>query len=897
MNKRVWAKSIKRSNDETVALSEHIIDILSAFKKIKDKIGDDNLKKAIELAIVFHDLGKVIPRFQIVSLGNNSYEPYDLIHEIPHSLFSIFWIDEEYLKKEEYLKSVISDEKLVKFIVSAVAYHHWRENFEDYLNVNEETKKFLNWVLENNNSLKVKLEKEFEVLKNSINTDAKNLIEKIEIKINECKIKEVLNGVKLYRFAVPPYKFDYEPLRHTLTQSQEDQKRWILIAGFLQRCDHFASWYEAEGENLDDVEINVVGENAVKREIKTKIGIPDENQIWQIGVAKEHKNKNLILIAPTGYGKTEFAFLWSADNKFIYTLPLRSAVNQIFERAKNVFGEDKVGLLHSDADVHLLEKEGDVGDTMKYYQLAKNLSYPVIISTGDQFFPYALKPPGYEKIFSLFSYTNLVIDEVQAYDPVACAIIVKFIEWVNIMGGKFLLMTATLPEFVNNEIKERIGEGNFEEINIYEEEEKFNNIIKHKLNFLVINNENNVFELPDEILDEIINKAQQGKRVLVIMNTVLQAQKVYERLKEKAPDNMKNNIFLIHSRFTYEDRRNKEVELIEEKFKNPKPQNENEGKILVATQVVEASLDIDADVLYTEICPLDALIQRMGRVLRRYFYMNGKLLNKSNNENFNLDNKQDVSGGENIHILIFKNGLESGNGRIYDKELLKLSLAWLWKKSQGDISDIQIEDLMKFFDEHFKELINEQENETGEGKKKKRNSGSNKQNVYDLLLREDKWINKLDNMTVELSEYDKYKLVELFYKSLSGESEYRRKFYETLEILEAGYMSERKSEAQRTFRKIYDVDVVPANLIKKLIDEVNKFFNKPQGKSFTSFKSEVLSKFVVSVPYRDTKRADWIYYDVEKELQDDNIKKRLKSWLSGIYKIDKNYDEEKGMLR
>ncbi|MEZ0361706.1 MAG: CRISPR-associated helicase Cas3', partial [Hydrogenobacter sp.] len=710
----------------------------------------------------------------------------------------------------------------------------------------------------------------------------------------------------LYRFAVPPYKFDYEPLRHTLTQSQEDQKRWILIAGFLQRCDHFASWYEAEGENLDDVEIKVVEESAIKEKIKTKIGIPDENQIWQIGVAKEHKNKNLILIAPTGYGKTEFAFLWSANNKFIYTLPLRSAVNQIFERAKNIFGEDRVGLLHSDADVHLLEKEGDIGDTMKYYQLAKNLSYPVIISTGDQFFPYALKPPGYEKIFSLFSYTNLVIDEVQAYDPVACAIIVKFIEWVNIMGGKFLLMTATLPEFVNNEIKERIGEGNFEEINIYEEEEKFNNIIKHKLNFLVINNENNVFELLDEILDEIINKAQQGKRVLVIMNTVLQAQKVYERLKEKAPDNMKNNIFLIHSRFTYEDRRNKEVELIEEKFKNPKPQNENEGKILVATQVVEASLDIDADVLYTEICPLDALIQRMGRVLRRIganFEFEGESNGKKVYKNsLNPDQKYEIDlSNPNIHILIFKDGLESGDGRVYYKELLRLSLVWLWKKLQGDISNIQIgnEDIekKKFFDEHFEKLINEQENETGEGKKKKRNSGSNKQNVYDLLLREDKWINKLDNMTVELSEYDKYKLVELFYKSLSGESEYRRKFYETLEILEAGYMSERKSEAQRTFRKIYDVDVVPANLIKKLIDEVNKFFNKPQGKSFTSFKSEVLSKFVVSVPYRDTKRADWIYYDVEKELQDDNIKKRLKSWLSGIYKIDKNYDEEKGMLR
>ncbi len=840
---RVWAKSIKiekNNNEEPITLSQHIIDILSAFKKIKDKTGDDNLKKAIELAIVFHDLGKVIPRFQIVSLGNKNYEPYDLIHEIPHSLFSIFWIDEEYLKR------VICDEKLVKFIVSAVAYHHWRENFEDYLNVNEETKKFLTWVLKKKNELEDKLKKEFE--------DLKHFIGENRIKINECKIKEVLNGVKLYRFAVPPYKFDYEPLRHTLTQSIEDQKRWILIAGFLQRCDHFASWYEAEGENLDNIEINVVGENAVKRKIKNKIGISNENQIWQIGVAKEHKNKNLILIAPTGYGKTEFAFLWSADNKFIYTLPLRSAVNQIFERAKKIFGEDKVGLLHSDADVHLLEKEGDVGDTMKYYQLAKNLSYPVIISTGDQFFPYALKPPGYEKIFSLFSYTNLIIDEVQAYDPVACAIIVKFIEWVNIMGGKFLLMTATLPGFVKEEIIERIGEDNFEEINIYEKEkEKFKNIIKHKLKLIIIRNKENVFEVPDNILKDIINQAQQGKRVLVIMNTVPQAQKVYEMLKKKAPD-IKDNIFLIHSRFTYEDRRNKEVELIEEKFKNPKPQNENEGKILVATQVVEASLDIDADVLYTEICPLDALIQRMGRVLRRIgasFESEKESNNKKvkvykNSLNPNQKYEVDLSS-PNIRILIFKNGLESGNGKVYDEELLKLSLDILKKTS---------------------------------------NSSNNKQNGY------------------LLSEYDKYKLVELFNKSLSGESEYLRKFYETLEILEAGYMSERKSDAQKTFRKIYNVDMVPIDLVGNFIEEIKEFFSG-QPKPFTAFKSQVLSKYVVSVPYEDTEKLKWIYYDVEKGIQnndDDNIRvniKKLKSWLSGIYKGDEKYkyNKEKGLYK
>ena len=137
-----------------------------------------------------------------------------------------------------------------------------------------------------------------------------------------------------------------------------------------------------------------------------------------------------------------------------------------------MFGEGKAGLLHSDADVYLLSQETDEAGTMKLYDLAKQLSYPVMISTGDQFFPYALRPPGYEKVFALLSYSRLVIDEIQAYDPKACAIVTKFMEWMHKMGGKFLLMTATLPKFVENRIKESAPD--CEMINIYEnEKDKF----------------------------------------------------------------------------------------------------------------------------------------------------------------------------------------------------------------------------------------------------------------------------------------------------------------------------------------------------------------------------------------------------------------------------------------
>lgn len=880
----LFAKSFKKNNKD-ISLSDHIKDILSAFEKIKDKIPTE-LHLPIKIAIFYHDFGKVIPKFQIEKLGNKNYEPFDVIYEIPHSMFSVFWID------EEKIKEILNDEKIVKFIISAVAYHHWREKFEEVINGKDENlKKFLNKVLNDwKERLEENLKKEFE---NFDDNDLKNLIQNIKLK--KSKINEVLNGCRVYNYAIPSYKFDYYPLRETLTQSFEDYKKWIFISGFLQRCDHFASFCEEENEDINKIEISSLTFDEIKEKIKNKLNQQDESKIWQIQKLNDEKiNKNIILIAPTGYGKTEFAFLWSADKKFFYTLPLRSAVNQIYERAKEIFGNERTGILHSDADVYLLEKEEDIGDTLKLYELSKTLSYPSIISTGDQFFPYALRPPGFEKIFSTFSYSNLIVDEIQAYDPKACAIIISFIDWIFRMGGKFLLMSATMPNFVLDEIRKRIG-NNFELINIYEEkQENFKKIFKHKIKIDIINNEEDKLVLTDDKINEILNSAKSGKRVLVILNTVKQAQEIYEKLKENVDNSLKNKIFLIHSRFTLEDRREKETKLIEKEFKNPKPQDENEGKILVATQVVEASLDIDADVLFTEICPLDALIQRMGRVLRRYFY--------SNNSEQEINEEKRLTSEPNVHIWIFKNGLESGNGKVYSKELLKFSIAWLLKKeNDGNLVEIsdelankEIDQLNEKIREVFGFLRIEQQGNIKRRGRKDRNQ-TEKINAYEFILENNNWLRECE---IDLSEYDKYVLVSNFYKLLPKDGEYLKEFYKTLEILNSGYMSDRKIEAHEIFREIYDINVIPENCLESFIKEVEKFINKytPNQTQFTLFKKEILSKFVVATPYGKSSisPADWVYYrmleskDLSRALNKE-WEQKLRGWLSVIYVV-KNYE-------
>ncbi len=178
-------------------------------------------------------------------------------------------------------------------------------------------------------------------------------------------------------------------------------------------------------------------------------------------------------------------------------------------------------------------------------------------------------------------------------------------------------------------------------------------------------------------VDGILARAKEGKRILVILNTVELAQKIFKEIAEKNKDNI--YLKLIHSRFTFKDRKSIEDEIIST-FSNPKPITEKEGKILVATQVVEASLDIDADILYTELAPIDALVQRMGRVWRR--------IKDDDTYKRHLNSREP----EVPNVFIFyqrpteNTKLCSGAGGVYQNDLLSFSLATLFEKAKPELS-------------------------------------------------------------------------------------------------------------------------------------------------------------------------------------------------------------------
>ncbi len=877
---RVLAKGFKKSGND-IYLKEHIEDLKNVWyylwNKIKGKLhySSEELNRIfciVKFCIEKHDLGKVLPAFQIKTLGNFNYEPFDISLDVPHSIFSTFFVKDEEM---EQFKEIFGKDT-ERIILSIIAFHHWRESFDKIINGDSSLVEAARKLCDDKDFKK----KLIENLRNEGFAD---------IDINERVVKSLAKGTRFLTLVIPPYLNKFFPSR--LEVDDKIKKYWVLSAGFLQRCDHFASFCEETRKNFCNVEIDNISFEEIRGNVSSKIG---ENA-WQIDKIKNPDllNKNIILIAPTGYGKTEFAFLYSNGEKLIYTLPLRSAVNQIFQRAKGIFGDDKVGLLHSDADVVILSYEGDE-EGLRTYELSHQISYPVIISTGDQFFPYALNPPTYEKIYSILSYSRLVIDEVQAYDPRACAIVVKFIEDTIRMGGKFLLTTATLPKFVKDKVNEVVNQNELEEINIYEEEkDKFQKFYKHKLEVRLIDN-GKKFDLPEGELEKIIQEAKNGKkRVLVVLNTVEIAQEVYRKLKEKIRDqNIK--IMLIHSRFTLEDRRKKEEEIGRE-FSNPKPPNESEGKILVATQVVEASLDLDADVLFTEICPLDSLVQRMGRVARRYFYMSGKVYNKSSNGERSLEEKFKAfdeynSSEPNIFVWVFKNGLQSGKEYVYHKDIILLSLKILSK-----LKDLGNEELKREL-EGLKNWAYKNLEKNRDIKDKEKLKKIFEKIINDIFAGQ-------DSFSVELSEYCKYIMVKLIYLVLPENSKYLEDFEKNYEILNSGFVSDKKSEAFELFRRIYDIQIIPKNKFEEFKNELENFVRGNQINQnglYTKFKINILSKFVVNVPFWETKEKITPENLAINKLSDlslsDDWKKKLKYYLSGIYVVDGfEYDSEYGI--
>ena len=200
---------------------------------------------------------------------------------------------------------------------------------------------------------------------------------------------------------------------------------------------------------------------------------------------------------------------------------------------------------------------------------------------------------------------KIIIDEIHLYEPYTLGLIIASINYLQKdYGASFFIMTATMPKALKDLLKKSLSKPL-----IIEDKELLNNA---RNEFLV--REYEISEAGNEITDAV----NQRKKVLIVVNTVDSAIEQYKKYK-KIFKNEGLDILCYHSRFIQKHRKNKEDAIFE-------LEKNNKACILIATQVVEVSLDIDFDILFTENAPIDAIIQRAGRVNRKRKKENSKII-------------------------------------------------------------------------------------------------------------------------------------------------------------------------------------------------------------------------------------------------------------------------------
>jgi len=578
--------ALAKHNGETLAqhtkkLLEYIDELKEVYKDFLPDVDWEILKYAAK----YHDVGKINPHFQykMHKLAGVPYAEKLKVkgEEYPHNYLSGAFLDFKEIIELFGIEGYV-------IILNAIHYHHCRE-----MPYKPNIKKYVK-----------------EVLSSFINN---NDIEDFK----ELNIRPILNT---------------EYLDEYRDWNSEDKRfptnRYVKIKGLLHRLDYCAS---AHIDEIEKTSIDSSGKYLYQK-IMEMYSLNDVQKYML-----ENKDKNLIVEASTGIGKTEAALLWIGPSKGFYMLPLQVSINAIYDRiVYKKYLYDRTGLLHANALSELIARrasdEENIEETIIKYQDARLLSMPLTICTVDQLFNFVYKYNGYEMLLTTLANSKVVIDEIQSYSPQNIGLLIAGLKMITEQGGKFAIVTATFPKVIYKL---------FDKYNIKVGPVKvFHNPKlpqRHRMKVM-----------GDEFDYEKIKALGMNKKILIICNTVKSAINTYDKLIGIGA-NIKG---LLHSRYIRKHRALIESELLKFAENNPNKRSEEPG-IWITTQIVEASLDVDFDILISEACSIDSLLQRMGRVYRSRLYTGDEF---------------------NVYVVNNRNGVGKGDRAIIDEEIYERSI-------------------------------------------------------------------------------------------------------------------------------------------------------------------------------------------------------------------------------
>lgn len=384
--------------------------------------------------------------------------------------------------------------------------------------------------------------------------------------------------------------------QYSLEQSAKTHYQFAGPRGLLQLVDHRVSAKE-EGEFVPDfTQFSYQFPHKEKRGVQRLI-----EQHW--------KDDLLLVRAPTGAGKTDASLLWAQlqiENKradrLVIAMPTRFTSNALAINVAESLSD--TGLYHSSAWFAKFQEQIDAGtikkrEAEKIHEFARLLQTPITVCTIDHLL-MALTLTREDHHLIAFNMANscLVIDEADFYDDFTQANILVLLEILKYWNVPVLLMSASLPESVLPSYQ-KLG---FKIDKIIEDTSDNS---RDRFEIKSIKEYTDLEEISD-LLDLCVEKGT----AIVYANTVDKAVMFYDWFKKR-----KANPILYHSRFTEPHKKDKEQELINALGKEAWEKNCANG-IAILTQIGEMSINISADIMISELCPIDRLTQRAGRLCR-----------------------------------------------------------------------------------------------------------------------------------------------------------------------------------------------------------------------------------------------------------------------------------------
>lgn len=630
------------------ALLEKNPQLLEHFARLSG-IEKQVLKPVLIFFLVLHDLGKFSESFQNI---------------IPGLLESLQGITNS--KKQPYSKKAFGHDSIGYLIWKSCVFRQVTEHYQ--VQAVDDWREILNWFMEASNGhhgLPVKQEKKS--VNDFYNENDKQAVEEFTKDCFEIfSIKELFDDIDLDN--------SYEELYENLPQAS-----W-LFTGFYVLCDWIGSgskfkYYSIENkfklkDYWDEIAFKTAKEAILEAGIlpcQTNSELDPLTQLLDLPASAEltplqnlvkmldiQQSPQLFIIEDeTGAGKTEASLILlnrlmakGLAEGFYLALPSMATADGIYPRVQKTYDKlykygEKPSLVLSHSSAKLSDK---FTDTILYFDKAvseqkysddaqsrcqawladnrkKSLLSQVGVGTIDQAFLAVLKVKYQSlRLIGLVGKV-LVIDEAHAYDSYMGKELEVLVEVHAALGGSAIVMSATLPLNIREKLTGAFQKGLNSKVSKLVEKNAYP-LLTHiaadyKKEIPCLNNPNKSRKLinyqfvhQEEDVNELIKiSLEQGKCVCWIRNSVKDARNSYQQWKHR------ENADLFHARFVLSDRLTVQ-EKIMGYFDKSSSAEKRRGRLLIATQVVEQSLDLDFDVMITDLAPIDLMLQRAGRLHR-----------------------------------------------------------------------------------------------------------------------------------------------------------------------------------------------------------------------------------------------------------------------------------------